>query len=132
MSKEIIRQLVETRFRDFKGLDNTRKSYPNLKDPVTPATGQWARIRTEFVKRDVTSISDHPCTRRVGTIVIDVFEKLDVGTANISKLTDALEDWFDFYVKDGLYCYASETVDNGKIDSYYLSTVYIPFEYDEN
>lgn len=132
MSKEKIRQLVSKRFADFTGLGNDRKAYPNLKDPAVPTTGQWAKLKIDFVGRKVTSIGQEPCTRRSGVIVIDVFERLDVGTANLSKLTDALEDWFDNYQIENLWCGVASTEDALPNNAYYASIVYIPFEYDEN
>ena len=132
MSKEKIRQLVSKRFDDFTGLDNGRKAYPNLKDPAVPTTGQWAKLKIDFVGRKATSIGQEPCTRRSGVIVIDVFEHLDVGTANLSKLTDALEDWFDDYQVENLWCGIASTEDALPTNACYASIVYIPFEYDEN
>ena len=132
MSKEKIRQLVSKRFADFTGLGNGCKAYPNLKDPAVPATGQWAKLKIDFVGRKATSIGQEPCTRRSGVIVIDVFEHLDVGTANLSKLTDALEDWFDDYQVENLWCGIASTEDALPTNAYYASIVYISFEYDEN
>ena len=132
MSKERIRQLVSKRFADFTGLSNSCKAYPNLKDPAVPTTGQWAKLKIDFVGRKATSIGQEPCTRRSGVIVIDVFEHLDVGTANLSKLTDALEDWFDDYQVENLWCGIASTEDALPNNAFYASIIYIPFEYDEN
>ena len=132
MSKERIRQLVSKRFADFTGLSNSCKAYPNKRDPVAPKKGQWARLKIDFFGRKVTSIGQEPCTRRSGVIVIDVFEHLDAGTANLSKLTDALEDWFDNYQVENLWCGVASTEDALPNNAYYASIVYIPFEYDEN
>lgn len=132
MSKEKIRQLVSKRFADFTGLSNSCKAYPNKRDPVAPTTGQWAKLKIDFVGRKVTSIGQEPCTRRSGVIVIDVFEHLDAGTANLSRLTDALEDWFDNYQIENLWCGVASTEDASPNNAYYASIVYIPFEYDEN
>ena len=132
MSKERIRQLVSKRFADFTGLSNSCKAYPNKRDPVAPTTGQWARLKIDFVGRKVTGIGQEPCARRSGVIVIDVFEHLDAGTANLSKLTDALEDWFDNYQVENLWCGVASTEDALPNNAYYASIVYIPFEYDEN
>lgn len=131
MSKEIIRQIVTKRFADFKGLDDIRKSYPNLPEQPIPATGQWARLSIDHVMRKMVSVTSEPCTRRTGTITIEVFERLDKGTSNISQMTDSLEEWFSFYQKDRFFCLAARTVDSDKSDSYYQSTVYIPFVYDD-
>lgn len=132
MSKEKIRQLVSKRFADFTGLGNGRKAYPNLKDPVAPTTGQWARLKIDFFGRKVTSIGQEPCTRRSGVIVIDVFEHLDAGTANLSKLTDSLENWFDNYQIENLWCGVASTEDALPNNAYYASIIYIPFDYDES
>ncbi|OOR87281.1 hypothetical protein B0181_10550 [Moraxella caviae] len=140
MSKNTVRQLVETRFLAFDGLDNARKYYANTKEIAAHGQGFWAAIRVEFVSRKVVSINQNPCTRRYGTIVIDVYGHLGQGTAGISELTDALEAWFDFYQADDLWCGASHTVDagraqthfTGRAQTHFISTVYVPFEYDEH
>ena len=144
MSLETIRQLASKRFADFQGLPNSAKFYPNLKEPTPPASGVWAKFRIEPVLRYVASIGSQPCSRRNGSIVIELFDRLDVGTANISKVADALEQWFSYYQVENLWCGAAKTYFDGKTEFrnesstniattvYYTVRVYIPFEYDEN
>lgn len=144
MSLETIRQLASKRFADFQGLPDSAKFYPNLKEVTAPKTGVWSRFRIEPVLRYVSSIGSEPCSRRNGSIVIELFDRLDVGTANISKVADALEQWFSYYQVENLWCDAAKTYFDGKTEFknevngtiattvYYAVRVYIPFEYDEN
>ena len=144
MSLETIRQLASKRFADFKGLPDSVKFYPNLKDVTAPKTGVWSRFRIEPVLRYVSSIGSQPCSRRNGSIVIELFDRLDVGTANISKVADELEQWFSYYQVENLWCGAAKTYFDGRTEFknetggtiattvYYAVRVYIPFEYDEN
>lgn len=145
MSLETIRQLASKRFADFQGLPNSAKFYPNLKEPTPPASGVWSRFRIEPVLRYVSSIGSQPCSRRNGSIVIELFDRLDVGTANISKVADELEQWFSYYQVGRLYCDAAKTYLDGQTELegervgmdkqktiVYAVRVYIPFEYDEN
>ena len=145
MSLETIRQLTSKRFADFKGLPDSVKFYPNLQDPKPPKQGIWAKFRIEPVLRYVSSIGSQPCSRRNGSIVIELFDRLDVGTANIIKVADALEQWFSYYQVERLYLGAAKTYLDGQTELegervgmdkqktiVYAVRVYIPFEYDEN
>ena len=145
MSLETIRQLASKRIADFKGLPDSVKFYPNLKDATAPKAGIWSRFRIEPVLRYVSSIGSQPCSRRNGSIVIELFDRLDVGTANIAKVADELEQWFSYYQVGRLYCDAAKTYFDGQTELQgersgmdkqktivYAVRVYIPFEYDEN
>lgn len=136
MSKEYVRQLVTSRLAQFPMLLADRKSYPNQPDNKPPLSGQWLRLRDiEFVLHKVASIGSEPCTRRTGVIVIDVFERLDSGTKRITELTDALEEWFGLWTAPNFWTDPANTVNkpnDGDKNSYYLSTVYVPFTYDED
>lgn len=130
MSKEIIRQIASKRFAAWQGLTDSLKSYPNMPDKKPPRTGQWAKLKIEHVLRKVTSIGSSPCTARTGVLVIEVYERLDVGTKAITELTDGLEQWFSFYREGALELGAAYTVDDiNKDKAYYLSIVYVPFRY---
>lgn len=145
MSLETIRQLTSKRFADFKGLPDSVKFYPNLQDPKPPKQGIWAKFRIEPVLRYVSSIGSAPCSRRNGSIVIELFDRLDAGTANIIKVADALEQWFSYYQVENLWLGAAKTYLDGQTELegervgmdkqktiVYAVRVYIPFEYDEN
>ena len=145
MSLETIRQLTSKRFADFKGLPDSVKFYPNLQEPIPPKQGIWAKFRIEPVLRYVSSIGSQPCSRRNGSIVIELFDRLDVGTANIAMVADELEQWFSYYQVGRLYCDAAKTYfdrqtelqgERNGMDKqktlFYAVRVYIPFEYDEN
>ena len=136
MSKEAVRQLVTSRLAEFPMLLADRKSYPNQPDNKPPLSGQWLRLRDiEFVLHKVASIGSKPCTRRTGVIVIDVFERLNSGTRNITELTDALEEWFGLWSEANFWTDPANTVNYpnvGDKDLYYKSTVYVPFTYDES
>lgn len=146
MSLETIRQLASKRFADFQGLPDSAKFYPNLKEPVPPANGGvWAKFRIEPILRYEASIGVEPCMRRSGYIIIELFDRLDNGTANISKVADALEQWFGNKVFGNLWTNAAKTYFDGQTEVegervgmdkqktiVYAVRVYIPFEYDEN
>lgn len=145
MSLETIRQLASKRFADFQGLPNSAKFYDNLKDPVPPASGGvWAKFSIQPVLRYTASIGSSPCHRRGGSIVIELFCRLDAGTANICKAADGIEQWFSDKVFGNLWFgtaktyFDGETEFNGETPTlveksvYYVVRVYIPFEYDEN
>lgn len=132
MSKEFIRKAIEGRFATFTGLDNHRKGYGNRQDPQPPASGRWANIHIDHVLRKVASIGSEPCTRRTGTVTIQVFDRRGAGTANINRLTDEIEDYFSFYQEGNLWLDAAVTINDRGSDTYYESTVYIPYVYDDN
>ena len=145
MSLETIRQLTSKRFADFKGLPDSVKFYPNLQEPKPPKQGIWAKFRIEPVLRYVSSIGSAPCSRRNGSIVIELFDRLDAGTANIIKVADALEQWFSYYQVENLWLDAAKTYFDGQTELQgersgmdkqktivYAVRVYIPLEYDEN
>ena len=136
MSKETVRQLVEGRFASFTfdTIDKERKSYPNVPNKPIPTSGRWLRLHDiEFVLHKVASIGQEPCTRRTGVIVIDAFERLDVGTRRIFELTDALEKWFGLWSTTDFWTDPANTVNfpnDGDKNVHYRSRVYVPFTCD--
>lgn len=137
MSKEAVRKLVEGRLASFtfENIKGEEQSYPNIPNQPIPAVGRWLRLHDiEFVMHKEVGMGSEPYTRRTGVIVIDVFERLDMGTKKINELTDALETYFyrldipDFWTKPG------NTVNfpnEGDKPLNYRSRVYVPFTYDE-
>jgi len=162
MSKEAVRQLVEGRFNSFvfgdeftgegKFIDKSefadmnyhlrlkfdvsRKSIPNKPKQPIPTSGRWLRLHDiEFVLHKVASIGSEPCTRRTGVIVIDAFERLDVGTKRIFELTDAIERHFGLWSEPNFWTDPANTVNfpnDGDKNIHYRSRVYVPFTYDES
>lgn len=132
MSKEVIRSLVEKRFADFSAMPLDRKGFVNLDKPKPQAKGLTMSLDINHVQRDAVSIGREPCVRRTGVIGIKVIAQRNTGTSEISKMTDALEKYFSFWQIGGLTCDAAQTVDNGEVNAYYQSIVYIPFTFDED
>ena len=125
MSLETIRQLASKRFAEFQGLPDSAKFYPNLKEVTAPKTGVWSRFRIEPVLRYVSSIGSQPCSRRNGSIIIELFDRLDVGTANIIKVADALEQWFSYYQVENLWLGAAKTYFDGQTEHKASGAVWI-------
>lgn len=138
MSKETVRKLVEGRLAafTFDGIDKERKSYPNVPKQPTPTSGRWLRLHDiEFVLHKVASIGSEPCTRRTGVIVIDAFERLDIGTKKVFELTDALEEWFGLWTAPNFWTDPANTVNfpnDGDKNLHYRSRVYVPFTFDKD
>lgn len=138
MSKEAVRKLVEGRLAafTFDGIEGCKQSYPNIKNKPIPVGGRWLRLHDiEFVLHRVASIGSEPCTRRTGVIIIDAFERLDVGTKKINELTDALEEYFGLWTAGSLWTDPANTVNfpnDGDKNLHYRSRVYVPFTYDES
>lgn len=130
MSKEAIRRIITERFVAFKGLPETLKAYPNRPDVKIPKTGLWARLIINFVTADVAGIGTDPYVRRTGVIAIKVYEHKDAGVRQIIELTDALEEWFQFYSVDGFYTDAANTILDDEPAVHYEGIVYIPFSFD--
>lgn len=137
MSKEAVRKLVEGRFASFAfdGINGAMQSYPNMKNKPIPASGRWLRLHDiEFALHRIASIGSEPCTRRTGVIVIDAFERLDMGTKQIFELTDAIEEWFGLWSTTDFWTDPANTVNypnDGDKNLNYHSRVYVPFTYDE-
>ena len=130
MSKEVVRQIVAKRFQQFTGLAETLKAYPNRPDVAIPVTGSWARLSINFVTADAAGIGTKPYVRRTGVISITVYEHKNVGSRNITELTDQLEEWFQFYSEGGFYTDAANTILDDEPDVHYEGIVYIPFSFD--
>lgn len=132
MSKEKIRKALEGRFESFPDLAFDRKGYENRKDVSIPNSGLWAQMYITHGLRKITSIGDEPCTKRSGVLTIEVFDRKGNGTAKINQMTDSLEDHFSFFTAENLWLDAARTINDRTSGSYYLSTVYVPYIYDEN
>lgn len=133
MSVEVIRQKVFKRFADFTPIDNSRKSYPNRPEAKMPTSGLWANlVEIQFVMNKVVGIGTEPCTRRTGTIIIDIFERLDEGTKNMAMMVDEMERHFGSWTDGNLWTDPSNHTASYNEKGIYLGvTVYVPFTYDE-
>lgn len=134
MSVEAVRQKVFKRFADFTPIDNSRKSYPNRPEAKQPASGLWASlVEIQFVMNKVASIGREPCTRRTGTIIIDIFERLGEGTKNMAMMVDEMERHFGLWTDGNLWTGPSNHTGHYNEDrAYHRMTVYVPFTYDED
>lgn len=130
MSKEYVRQLVSRKFSEFSHPSLNSRSYPNHTEAKTPSIGLWARLDIEFVTATVASIGATPCVRRTGVIAIEVRGHLHTGSSQMTVLTDALEEHFQFMNVPQFTTDAANTVNSPPKNIYYESIVYIPFTYD--
>lgn len=131
MSKEYVRQLVSRQFAAFSGLPNEDKAYPNYAEGAIPEKGKmWARLSIDFVTAEVASIGSSPNVRRTGTISIKVRAHLNTGSSGITILTDALEEYFQFFTNGVFMTDAANTVTSDNNNAFYEAIVYIPFTYD--
>lgn len=135
MSKEYVRTLIFTKFRDFNGLNSSLKNYPNLDSQKQLYDKPWAKLESiDFVVSNIASIGSDPNVRRTGVIVIKAYDKVNKGIQPLTVLTDAIEEHFQLWTNDlgNFWTGAANTIDNKDSGSkiYHEFVVYIPFTYD--
>ncbi|WP_394261481.1 phage tail terminator-like protein [Moraxella boevrei] len=65
-----------------------------------PVTGVWYRVNITGGVNTVACINDTPCTREIGTLIIQVFDRENTGTAKIKQACDELEPFCLFFTRE--------------------------------
>lgn len=78
----------------------------------------------------MSGMGDMPCTREVGTVIVQLFDRENTGTGNLKAYADSLARHLSYYKADKLELLTASVIDIG-IDGreFYQYNVSIPYRY---
>lgn len=128
-SIEIEKQII-TRLLAYPNLDKTRITRENV-NYTPPTTGVWARVTIQGGINFMSGMADTPCTREVGTLIIQCFDRENMGTGNVKTFADNLAKHFAYYQTNNLELLAPSVIDVGfdPNTKFYQYNVSIPYRY---
>ncbi|OBY75264.1 hypothetical protein [Acinetobacter gyllenbergii] len=127
MTLEQARQAIITRMQGFTGIDQERIQYPNAPNFNAPQKGLWCRLTIAGGSSFISGIADQPCTRRTGNIIIQCFDRLHSGEKNITELSEALLNHFEYYNADHLECLQGQSINVGRDNDFIQFNISISY-----
>lgn len=94
-----------------------------------PVTGVWYRVNIIGGVNVVACINEKPCTREIGTLIIQVFDRENTGTAKIKQACDELASHFAYFSQENLELLTPSVVFVGVDNGFCQYNVSIPYRY---
>lgn len=127
-SIEIEKQVI-SRLLQLPNLDKSRVARDNL-NFKPPLRGLWCRVSIQGGINFAASISNAPCTREVGNVTIQIFDRENAATGTMKTFADLLARHFAYYQTDNLELLTPSLINVG-IDGngFYQMNLIIPYRY---
>ena len=123
-----IETLVMRRLGTFPQFNKARTARVNS-NFIPPTTGIWIRPTVLGGINFMSGMSDGPCTREVGTLIVQCFDRENAGTMALKEYADNLAKHFAYYKIDKLELLAPSIVDVGLNNGFYQYNVSLPYRY---
>jgi len=132
MTHEQARQAFMTLIDSFDYLDQSLIFTQNQKmgndQPFEPPEhGLWCEVSIQNAPSFIASIGNKPCTRTVGNLIIQCFERLNNDTVELTKLADAWIEHLQFKQISHLEILQGSVINVGRSGDFYQFNVI--FEY---
>lgn len=114
MTLEQARQAIVDRMMSFTGISQDRIQYPNAPDFIVPIKGLWCRLTIKWGPSFIAGLADTPCTRRTGNILIQCFARPNTGDREVTELSDALLEHFEYFSVEHLECLNGQSIYSGQ------------------
>ena len=129
MNSAKIENLVLSRMQAWQHFDDKRIARSNRKCGV-PSDGVWSRVTIKGGINHIHSMSDKPCILQVGTVIVQLFDRIGSGTQAIKTRADSLANHLGCYTVDKLELLAPSIIDIGDDgNGFYQINVSIPYRY---
>ena len=129
MNSAKIENLILSRIKEWQHFDDKRIERTNRKC-VVPETGVWSRVTIKGGINSIGSLSDKPCIKEVGTVIVQLFGRIGCGTHAIKTQADSLANHLGCYTVDKLELLAPSIIDVGDDgNGFYQINVSIPYRY---
>lgn len=129
MNSQLIENLILSRMQAWQYFDVKRIERTNRKC-VVPKTGVWSRVTIKGGINHIQSMSDKPCILQVGTVIVQLFDRIGNGTREIKARADSLANHLGCYTVDKLELLAPSVIDIGDDgNGFYQINVLIPYRY---
>lgn len=125
-----IEKLVMQRLITFAAFDKTRMARVNV-NFTPPTTGIWIRPSILPTSSKMTGMSNKPCIREIGFVVIEVFDRENVGTGALKDYVDKLGEYMQLIQLGKLDLLEASCDDAGFDEVYkmYKLIIRIPYRY---
>ncbi|MGK3622476.1 hypothetical protein ACSLGU_01875 [Acinetobacter sp. A11] len=127
MTLEQARQAIVDRMMSFTGISQDRIQYPNAPSFTVPTKGLWCRLAISGGPSFIAGLSDSPCTRRTGNILIQCFVRPNTGDREITELSDALLAHFEYFSIEHLECLNGQSIFVGQDADFVQYNVSVQF-----
>ncbi|WP_436897713.1 hypothetical protein [Acinetobacter gyllenbergii] len=127
MTLEQTRQAIVGRMQTFTGITQDRIQYPNAPNFNVPLDGLWCRLNIIGGPSIISGLTDIPCTRRTGTIIIQCFARPHKGEKTITELCDSLLGHFEYFTSAHLECLQGQVVNAGTDKDFLQYNVSVQF-----
>ena len=129
MNSQLIENLILSRMQAWQHFDDKRIERTNRKCAV-PKTGVWSRVTIKGGINQIHSMSDKPCILQVGTVIVQLFDRIGNGTQAIKTRADSLANHLSCYTTGKLELLAPSVIDIGDDgNGFYQINVSIPYRY---
>ena len=129
MNSVKIENLILSRIQSWQHFDDKRIERTNRKC-IVPKTGVWSRVTIKGGINSIGSLSDKPCIKEVGTVIVQLFDRIGCGTKTIKAQADSLANHLGCYTVDKLELLAPSIIDVGDDgNGFYQINVSIPYRY---
>lgn len=123
-----IERLIMSHFVKWEHFNQTRTARAN-RNFTPPKSGIWYRITILGGINHIASISDAPCVREVGTLIVQLFDGENLGTKDIKSQADSLAKHLGCTMLDDLELLAPSLIDVGASGNYYQINVSVPYRF---
>lgn len=126
-----IESLVMQQLASFPLLVKDNVARPNVNFDPTKVKGVWFRINFKPITSAISSITSDPCVTDYGMVVIQVFDKPNVGTGNVKRYANALAKHLSLKrLGTNLDMLAATSLDIGDDgNGFYQINVNIPYQF---
>lgn len=129
MNSQQIENLILLRLRAWQEFDPKRAVRANLKFE-TPTDGIWLRVTIKGGINQLHGMNTKPCVLQVGTVIIQLFDRIGNGTKAIKTRADSLANHLGCYSTGKLELLAPSVIDMGDDgNGFYQINVSIPYRY---
>lgn len=126
-----IERLIMSHFMKWEHFNQTRTAREN-RNFTPPKTGVWIRVSVVGGINHIASMNDKPCVREVGTLIVQLFDRENTGTAELKRHADSLANHLSCQIlgDDGeLELLAPSIINVGNSDGFYQINVSVPYRY---
>ncbi len=128
MNNIIIERLIMTHLMKFEKISKERVARVN-QNFIPPASGIWIRPNIIPGINFISGIAGAPCTREIGTLTIQVFDRVNQGTANIKEFCDELGKHLSYYQIYNLELLSASLVFVAVDNEFCQYNVILPYRY---
>lgn len=126
-SLEIEKQIM-THLSEWDLFDKAKTARLN-RNFTPPKTGVWIRVSVVGGINHIACMNDKPCVREVGTLIIQLFDRENTGTAELKRHADSLARHLSCYKAERLELLAPSIINAGVSDGFYQINVSVPYRY---